>query len=219
MLAKKLQFLKFLITALIFLPSFCFANCPPTTIGQIETYLNKLDKVALKFNQTSPEGKENSGILLIKKPYNFRVNYDAPHPLVMTGGKNYVSIYDYELIELSRISAKENIFKFLLENNVNLPKTVKINSCFQDQDFITLNVQHQETEQQATIEFNAKPLSLKAMLIPSDGQDISKGATLIEFNEQITVRNIPDSFFTLQDPNIYGPAKRYSSEELLKVIK
>ena len=35
-------------------------------------------------------------MLIIDKPHKFRCNYYAPFPLVIVGGSNYVSVYDYE---------------------------------------------------------------------------------------------------------------------------
>ncbi len=196
--------------------------CEHRLLDEIESYLNNLNKFAVKFTQYNKEGEITTnigGILLIEKPGKFRANYDSPHPLVIVGGNKFVSIYDYELDELSRIGAEDNIFKFLLETNLKIEDSIKIDKCVLNPESIILNLTHKETEQKAQIYFKTKPISLDKMIIPDyanpDGGDED---ILIKFGPIMNLKAINKEFFTLRDNRIYGPLKRYSSEEIIKIL-
>jgi len=194
--------------------------CNKSNINQIEEYLNNFNKVIIPFSQVSTKKLNEvpaTGVFLIEKPAKFRVNYDAPHPLVIAGGKNFVSIYDFDLQELSRIDAADNLFKFLLELNVNIQESIIIESCKLENGDIELFVKHKETEQKAKIIFTGNPVSLKEMIIPDDGNDLSKSSVKISFGKSIQAYNFDKDMFLLRDVKQYGVPKRYSSEEIIKI--
>lgn len=204
------------------LQSYAQTSCGPELLRKIEVYLNNFNKLAMRFTQSNigDELQNNSsGLLLIEKPGKFRANYDSPHPLVIVGGNKFVSIYDYELDELSRISSEDNIFKFLLEMDLKIEDSIKIDKCKLDKEIIILNLTHKETEQKAKIYFRANPISLDKMIIPdyvsSSGEN--EGIS-IKFTKIMAISSIKPEFFIMQDNRIYGPPKRYSSEEILKIL-
>lgn len=195
-------------------------SCDKNHITQIEEYLNNYDKVIIPFTQSSTKKlneAQANGVLLIEKPSKFRVNYDKPHPLVITGGKNFVSIYDFDLEELSRVDSADNLFKFLLELNVNLQNSIIIESCKLANSDIELFVKHKQTEQKAKIIFNQNPIKLKEMIIPDDGNDIAKSSVRIAFSKEIRASNFDKALFLIRDVKLYGAPKRYSSEEIIKI--
>jgi outer membrane lipoprotein-sorting protein len=193
--------------------------CKSESIKQIESYISSLTKVALPFTQIH-EGDENvKGLLLIEKPLKFRVNYDKPHPFVIAGGKNFVSVYDYSLDELSRIDAKDNMFRFLLEFDTKIEKNVKILGCEYHASNLIIELLHLETEQKAKITFLPNPAKIKNLIIPDDGNNYDKGFVKMEFTDALFVNNIPAEFFILKEPKIYGKPKRFSSLEILEKLE
>ncbi len=219
---------RFFIVLLFFVVSsiysaFATGNCTKRKLDEIDTYLNTLDKVAIKFIQTATNNDDEmayTGLFLIQKPSKFRINYDIPHPLLIVGTKNFISIYDYDLEELSRVDAEDNIFKFLLELNINIQKFVVIEQCYYIDNSIELLVRHTKTDQKSMIIFEENPIKLKEMLIPYDGNDINNGAIRISFREYFYYsRALNDDFFSIKDIKIFGALKRYSSDEILKNIK
>lgn len=202
------------------IPANSYANfhCNPDTENEIEKYLDSFSKMAISFKQEANNGTISDGLLLIEKPMKFRVNYDEPHPMVIVGGKNFLSLYDYDLEELSRIDAKDNIFKFLLEFNVKLGNAIKILACENSENQAELTLLHKETEQKAKISFKSNPLALDSLTIPDDGTNFDKGVTKLEFTKIYHISNIPKNLFELKDPKIFGPNKRYSSEEIMKKL-
>ena len=94
--------------------------------NNIKAYIQNIRSVAISFEQSDTGGNKAKGILVIDKPYKFRVNYFAPSPLLIVGNKNYISVYDYEMENLSRVSAKENIFNFLLVDRIKFDNQFEI---------------------------------------------------------------------------------------------
>ncbi len=203
------------------LPAFADGVCSAVELRRIDEYLNKLDKVAIKFTQISTDdtGAEASGLLLIQKPSRFRINYDLPHPLLIVGTKNFISIYDYDLDELSRVDSSDNVFKFLLELNVSIQKSVAIEKCYSMENSFELLVKHKGTDQKAVIIFDKHPMKLKEMSIPNDGNDITKGAVIIDLQEYFYyTKPLGRDMFSMKDVKIFGSLKRYTSDEILKNI-
>lgn len=217
---KIMFFKKLLVLFFISYNSCVYAVCQTNVINDIEHYLhNNLNNIVLNFDQVSTEGLKNSGLLIIQKP-NFRVNYESPHPLVIAGGKNYVSLYDYELEELTRVGAKENIFKFLLEEDIHLQESVKIINCAIQHGVISIFVKHNETEQTAIIEFNERPFKINALVVPHDGVDIDNGYAKITFFDSYEIKKLlGKEFFSIKNPEIYGIPIRYNNAEIMKLIR
>ena len=86
---------------------------------EIKSYISSIKSIAVEFIQEDSTGRLAEGMLIIDKPYKFRCNYYEPFPIVIVGNKNYVSVYDYEMGQLSRIKANENIFNFFLVDKVS----------------------------------------------------------------------------------------------------
>ena len=88
---------------------------PPdnNTIAKFKEYIRDIQSIAVDFTQEDSHGNKASGKLLINKPFKFRCNYYSPFPLLIIGNKNYVSVYDYEMENISRIDTKDNVFNFL----------------------------------------------------------------------------------------------------------
>ena len=109
--------------------NFAFAASEKEIVDNIKYYIQNIQSVAINFDQSDTQGTKASGILVINKPYKFRVNYFKPFPLLIVGNKNYVSVYDYEMENLSRISAEENIFNFLLIDQINFDNQFEVLSA------------------------------------------------------------------------------------------
>lgn len=195
------------------------ARNQPKSISKIEAYLQTLQQVALPFEQKDKSGVISKGILLIKKPYLFRANYEAPHPLAIVGTKNYVSVYDYELEELSRIDAKDNIFKFLLEDKISISSNLNILEYQEENNIIRLLVSHKDTDQRARIEFFTKPIKLLSLEIPEDGNDFRRNTIQISFQDPRQMQKHLPELFSFKNPAVYGRPKHYSTKDILKIAR
>ena len=122
--------------------NFAFAASEKEIVNNIKSYIQNIQSVAINFDQSDTQGTKASGILVINKPYKFRVNYFKPFPLLIVGNKNYVSVYDYEMENLSRISAEENIFNFLLIDQINFDNQFEIISAKEENGCYKLELSH-----------------------------------------------------------------------------
>ncbi|MDX1917092.1 MAG: outer-membrane lipoprotein carrier protein LolA [Rickettsiaceae bacterium] len=215
--------LSFSIALMIFC-SFCFssANCAKpkeqTIINKIQEYLGSLNRVGINFTQRDSTGTIHQGILLIQKPNLFRANYDAPHPILIVGTKNFISIYDYELNEASRIDPKDNIFKFLLDEDITISSKLDIISIKENTKDVTLVLNHKDTEQKARISFSLNPITIAFLEVPDDGENFTKGVTRVVFDRPRQITGDTKSLFTIKNPEVYGAPPRLSREKISKII-
>ena len=213
------KILSFILSLLFSSISFAGDECDKSIIKDIEAYLSQNSKIAIPFIQVnSKNDEESTGIIVIKKPNKFRVNYDSPHPLLITGSKNFINIYDFELEELSRVNSKDNFFRFLLDVNVSLEKSLIIQNCRVIDNQTELLLEHKETGQFSIVRFSIDPIMLKNITILDNGKTLDAGFTSLIMSKPLLATQAPDDLFTVKDPKIYGKIKRLSTEELIKKI-
>lgn len=188
-----------------------FASSQDKIVENIKTYIQNIHSVAISFEQLDSGGAEASGILIIDKPHKFRVNYFLPYPLLIVGNKNYVSVYDYEMENLSRITAKENIFNFLLVDKINFDDQFKILSAKEVNGRYILKLAHIDSGRSSEIEFNKLTQNIEGMKIFEDDKIIS-----LTFGPTKKLKQVKASLFILQDPDIYGKPVYLDTEKLQK---
>lgn len=179
--------------------------------GEIKTYIKNIKSIALEFTQSDSFGSKSEGMLIIDKPYKFRCNYYEPFPLVIVGGTNYVSVYDYEMEHLSRIKAEENIFNFLLVDDVDFENKFEILSAKTVDNQYVLKLKSIDLNKISEITFDKNSKHIKQMKIFEEGNIIS-----LDFKKTSQIKNVSKSLFIMQDPEIYGKPKRIKRGNLEK---
>ncbi|HIC77001.1 MAG TPA: hypothetical protein EYO89_03945, partial [Candidatus Dadabacteria bacterium] len=86
----------------------------------LEDYLANLDKVALLFKQKSFNGTMKKGWMLIKKPYNIRIEYENPHPLIIVSNKDYFILYNAEDNLIMHLPISEGPWTIFTKDKLNL---------------------------------------------------------------------------------------------------
>lgn len=180
-------------------------------ISQFKTYLREIKSVAIDFTQEDSHGNKAEGKLLINKPYKFRCNYYPPFPLVIISNKNYVSIYDYDMQQASRVKMTENIFNFLLEDKEGFDKHFTFKSAIDKGNIFKITIYHSLTERRSEITFNKSTKQLQMMKIFEDGNIIT-----ITFNKIVKVQKFADDLFKLRSPEIFGPPERLDKSAIEK---
>lgn len=184
-------------------------------IEEFKSYLSSLKSVAIDFVQYDNRGSEAEGKLIIVKPRNFLCNYYEPYPLLIAGNKSYVSVYDFDLEQLSRIEAKENMFNFLLTDQVDLDKHFNILSTKKTDSEIYVELYHKESERTTKITVALHPKMLKSIITDeADGNIIT-----LKINNIINITNVNHDLFVLKNPEIYGPPDRMDHNDLEKKYK
>lgn len=180
-------------------------------LEQFKSYLHKLNSVAIEFTQTDTQGGGTKGMLLIEKPYKFRCNYYPPFPLVIIGNKNYVSVYDYDMEQTSRIKSSENIFNFLLVDDIDLSKYFKLESINDAGDKLIVTLKHIQSDKISTVTFDKAEGRIEQMDIIEDDNVIT-----LQFDKPQFVQNFDKDLFEMKNPEIFGAPSRYSKNQLMQ---
>ncbi|RYE06624.1 MAG: outer membrane lipoprotein carrier protein LolA [Rickettsiaceae bacterium] len=179
-------------------------------ILQFKSYLKNLDSIAADFTQNDSHDLKAKGKLLISKPYKFRCNYYPPFPLLIVGNTNFVSVYDYDMEQLSRIKTEENVFNFLLIDGAEIDKNIDFESFEIDEYIFKATFYHAPSARRSSITFDNLG-KLKSLVIYEDGNYIT-----INFEEIKQVVNFQEDLFTIRDPNNFDAPKRLKKDELEK---
>ena len=209
---KTLQYKTYIMICIIFvLPCITFGGESDDPLEQVKNYIQSIKSVAIEFDQVDVKNNRASGILIIDKPYKFRCNYYPPYPIVIIGNKNYVSLYDYEMEQLSRIKYRDNIFSFLLEDNLDLDNKFNVVSAEKVSNGYKLRVHNSDLNRTSEITFNKNTGHINLIKIFEDNNTI----TLIVKNVQ-KIRNIKKDLFIIQNPDIFGSPERYDHVNIKK---
>ena len=189
-----------------------FASEPKAgAISQLESYVREIKSVAIDFKQTDSEGNIATGKLLIDKPLKFRCNYYAPFPLLIVGNKNYLSVYDYDMDTLSRVEAAENIFRFLLLDDIEIEKHFDVKDVILENNIIKFVLYHRDSDRLSAVSFNQNSKQIVELEI-TEGDN----TTNIIFLSTAQVTNFDTDLFTLKNPDIYGAPVRLTKEQIEK---
>ncbi len=179
---------------------------------EIKSYITNIQSIAVEFTQSdSRSEKSTRGMLIIDKPYKFRCNYYEPFPLLIIGNKNYVSIYDYEMENLSRIKAKENIFNFLLVDKVKIEDQFEILSNKKQNKNYIIRLKHLESNKISEVVFDIKSKEIRTMKIFEEDNIIT-----LTFDKTKMISRVAKSLFIIQNPNIFDKPKRLNKLQLEK---
>lgn len=202
---------KFLF-ALVFLLNAQLANAKDLP-AEIKSYLENIKSVAIEFRQSDSNGGIADGMLIIDKPYKFRCNYYEPFPIVIIGNKNYISVYDYEMENLSRIKAKENIFYFLLVDKVNFDNQFEILKSEEIGPNYVFKIKQDELNKTSEIAFDKKTKHIKYLKIFEDNNVIT-----LKFGPTRNLKSADRNLFIIQDPDVFGKPKRLEKKDLEKKL-
>lgn len=201
--------------------SFCIIYCfnisvlasepKAQAIKQLESYVREIKSVAIDFKQTDSQRNIAIGKLLIDKPLKFRCNYYAPFPLLIVGNKNYLSVYDYDMDTLNRVEASENIFRFLLLDDIEIEKYFDIKDVITENTIVKFVLYHRELDKLSTVSFNRDNKQIVMMEIV-EGNNV----TNIIFNSIVQVTSFDDDLFGLKNPDVYGPPARLDKQQIEK---
>ena len=178
---------------------------------EIKSYIQNIKSIAVEFTQSDSNGSKSSGMLIIDKPHKFRCNYYQPFPLVIVGSKNYVSVYDYEMEHLSRIKAADNIFNFLLVDDIDFADKFEILSAKIVGNQYLLKLKSNDLNKISEIAFDKKTKHIKQMKIFEDNNVIT-----LSFGKTKQIKNASKSLFIMKDPDIFGKPDRLEKKDLEK---
>jgi len=181
---------------------------------EIKSYITNIKSIAVEFEQSDDNGQVAHGMLIIDKPHKFRCNYYEPFPIVIVGNKNYISVYDYEMENLSRIKADENIFYFLLVDKVSFDDQFKVLLAKeQGKDYI-IKLKHHVLNKVSEIIFDKESKQIQTMKIFEENNVIT-----LAFGKTHVIRDVAKNLFIMRDPDIFDKPERLNKSQLQKKFK
>lgn len=181
-------------------------------INDVRFYFQKHKSFALDFIQSDETGSTAQGKLLVDN-IRFRFNYYPPYPLLIIGGKNYISIYDYEMHNVTRVKAPKSIFHVLFSNDNDLKQHIEIQSVEDWMGFKSITIKHLDSEIIAQLIVDTDTKRLYTIKILEDNNTI-----IIQFGDIETVEHFDNDIFILKNPHIFGPPKQFTQDEVKSII-
>ena len=167
------------------------------SIDQANVYLQGLEHVKGRFEQTSPRGAVSSGDLYVQRPGKARFAYDPQFGLLVVADGKTITLYDSRLKTFGRAPLNATPLSMLLSHEVRLDRDVSILRVDHYPDYFALTLRDTtgRAEGRIILYFNANPLSLRGWtVIDAQGQQ-----TQIRVLGLQTADLDPD-LFVLRDP-------------------
>jgi outer membrane lipoprotein-sorting protein len=166
-------------------------------IDQANAYLQGLDHVKGRFEQTSPRGSVSSGDLYVQRPGKARFAYDPQFGLlVVADGKN-ITVYDSRLKTFDRAPLNATPLSMLLSHEVRLDRNVTILRVDHYADYFALTLRDTtgHAEGRIILYFNANPISLRGWTV-IDSQNRQTQIRLLGLESA----DLDPNLFVLRDP-------------------
>ena len=112
---------------------------------------------------------------------------------------------------LSRIKAEDNIFYFLLVNDIDFENKFEVLSAKTIGNSYVLKLKSNEVDKISEISFDKNTKNIKQMKIYEDNNTIT-----LNFGPTKQIKNVSKSLFILQDPDIFGKPNKLSKKDLEK---
>ena len=173
----------------------------------LKNYLKSLKSVVIEFDQVLG-GDDAEGVLLVDKPNYFRCSYFKGSPLLITGNSSFISVYDYDLDELTNIDRNNNIFKFVILDNKQVDK-IRINKINDYNDSIEFASEDDERNE-FLITLSKNPIKLQRI----SSYDINGQELTINFKDIRKAKFGNKTLFSIKNPKLFGPPKKLKEEEL-----
>lgn len=152
-------------------------------VKAVSTYFNQMGEMKGLFVQISADNKRLRGKVYVKRPGQFRFEYNLPSRQLIISDGRYVAIQDHDLKTDDRPSLDNTPFRVILRSDVDLLRDARILEAGETEDRIFLAVQDKNPDTAGRIKLflQKKPnLELKEW-ITTDSQGLDTRVELPEF--------------------------------------
>ena len=149
-------------------------------LNQLENYLNQLDNISSQFIQSSTNGSEEGGKILISKPGKLRIEYKKSKEFLIVADGMWLHYFDTELNEIQSVIIEKSPAWILLKKNIDLKNDFNINKLEKKSGKITLTLVDKNIENIKKVEliFSSNPIKLKKWIV-IDNQEIETTIALL----------------------------------------
>jgi outer membrane lipoprotein-sorting protein len=168
-------------------------------VDKATKYLQNLEEVEGRFEQTNPRGAVETGDIFLKRPGKARFQYDPPSGLVVVSDGRNVSVWDSRLRTFDRTPLGATPLAILLARQIRLDQDVEVFRVGRYDDGFYLSARNANgqtrTEGYITLVFGDNPMQLRGWtLVDGQGQ-----ATRVKI-ASLTKTPIRPEMFVLDDP-------------------
>lgn len=168
-------------------------------VDKAAKYLQNLEEVEGRFEQTNPRGVVQTGDIFLKRPGKARFQYDPPSGLVVVSDGRNVSVWDSRLRTFDRTPLGATPLAILLARQVRLDQDVEVFRVGRYDDGFYLSARNANgqarTEGYITVVFGENPMQLRGWtLVDGQGQ-----ATRVKITS-LSKTPIRPEMFVLDDP-------------------
>lgn len=168
-------------------------------VDKATQYLQGLNEVEGRFEQTNPRGAVQTGDIFLKRPGKARFQYDAPSGLLVVSDGRNVSVWDSRLRTFDRTLLGATPLAILLARQIRLDQDVEVFRVGNYDDGFFLSARsasgQAQTEGYITLVFGGKPLALRGWTLV-DGQGQATKVKIISLEPQ----SVRPELFVLDDP-------------------
>ena len=154
-------------------------------LNQLENYLNQLDNISSQFIQSSTNGSEEGGKILISKPGKLRIEYKKSKEFLIVADGMWLHYFDTELNEIQSVIIEKSPAWILLKKNIDLKNDFNINKLEKKGGKITLTLVDKNIENIKKVEliFSSHPIKLKKWVV-TDNHEIETTVALLNINKK-----------------------------------
>lgn len=170
---------------------------PKQIVQRANAYFNGMNSFVGDFIQTNEDGRRYKGKLMVERPGKMRFDYAPPAKVLIISDGSTVAVVDERLRTKDRYPIGQTPLKFLLEDQINISKDLKLIRAKADALQASITVEDKTTfggTSRITMLFNPETFDLTGWRV-TDGQgittqvsvaNIKRGANLAEKNFEIT---------------------------------
>ena len=154
-------------------------------LNQLENYLNQFNNISSQFIQSSSNGSQETGKILISKPGKLRIEYKKNNKLLIVADGKWLHYFDMDLNEIQSVIIEKSPAWILLKKNINLKNDFNIKKLEKKDGKITLTLVDKNFENIEKIEliFSANPIELKKWII-IDNQEVETTVGLLNIKRK-----------------------------------
>lgn len=168
-------------------------------LGEVEAYLNNLITIVADFSQVAPDGSLTGGKFFLKRPGKMRWQYDPPTPILMTTTGQFLTYYDYQLEQVSKIPIESTLAGFIAKEHITFrDKAVAVDRVEKEPGILRVALHQADKPKDGSLllEFSDAPIALRNMVVTdAQGQTTQIGLNNARFDQPLD-----DEMFVFKDP-------------------
>ena len=154
-------------------------------LNQLENYLNQFNNISSQFIQSSSDGSQVTGKILISKPGKLRIEYKKDNKLLIVADGKWLHYFDTDINEVQSVIIEKSPAWILLKKNINLKNDFNIKKLEKKSGKITLTIvdKHFENIEKIELIFSASPIALKKWIV-TDYQEVETTIALLNIKKE-----------------------------------